>query len=299
MKELPESVVIVGGGVIGIEFATLFATLGKKVTVLEMMPDILPGVEEALTKLLKGVLKKKKVDLITEAKVTSIAADKTVSYEVQGGQKTVSAQICVICTGRSPMTQGIGLEGLGIRMERGFVQVDHELRTSVPNIFAIGDITGKMQLAHMASAQGMVAAAQCAGKDGARMDYRIVPACVYTHPEIAYVGLTREQAVAAGHPVRVGTFDVAGNGRSLVMNQRMGVCRIITDEGTGEILGAQVMAPRATDMIGEIAAVMRCEGTIEELSDTIHPHPTVSEILMEAAHDVAGMSCHKMPGRRS
>lgn len=296
LKSLPESAVIVGGGVIGIEFTTLFAALGTKVTVLEMMDEILPGMEQSIVQLLKKTMSQKKVDFITKAKVSSISRDGTVTYELSGEKKTASGQVCVICTGRRPMTEGIGLEALGIATQRGYVLTDDRLRTNLPNVYAIGDITGKMQLAHMASAQGAVAAAQCAGKD-TRMDDRVVPACVYTHPEIAYVGMTKQAAIDAGYRVKVGVFDVAGNGRSMVMDERVGLCQIVSDEKTGEILGAQIMAPRATDMIAEIAAVMRCEGTIEELADTIHPHPTVSEIIMEASHDVMGLSCHKMPKR--
>ena len=192
------------------------------------------------------------------------------------------------------MTKDIGLEGLNIRMNRAFVDVDEYLRTNVENIYAIGDMTGKIQLAHVATAQGMVAAANCAGKNE-RMNYNIVPACIYTHPEIAYIGKTKEAAEKAGYEVEVGKFDVGGNGRSMVMNERTGTCMIVTDKRTGEILGAQIMAPHATDMIGEIAVAMRSEATIDELSDTIHPHPTVCEIIMEAAHDVEGLSCNAMP----
>ena len=297
MTALPASVNVIGGGVIGIEFATLLSTLGAKVTVLEMLPDILPGVDPEINALLRGVLKKKKVDIINEAKVLSISDKHAVEYELKGEKKVAEADACIVCVGRRPMTKDLGLDAVGVKMERGFVQVDDHLQTSVANLYAIGDITGKIQLAHVASAQGLVAAANCAGK-GERMDYRIVPACIYTHPEIAYVGLSEKAATEKGYTVRIGKFDVGGNGRSAVMYERTGLAKIVTDEKTGEILGAQVMSPCATDMIAEIAAVMRCEGTIEELADTIHPHPTVSEIIMEAAHDVDGLSCSAMPRKK-
>ena len=296
MTTLPKSVVIIGGGVIGIEFATLLSTLGSAVTVLEMLPGILPGVDERITTLLKATLKKKGVTILTGAKVLSIAADATVRYELAGETKRAEAEKCVVCVGRRPMTKDIGLEAAGVKTERGFVTVDDQLRTSIDHIYAIGDITGKIQLAHVASAQGLVAAANCAGK-GERMRYDVVSACIYPHPEIAYVGLSEAAAKEKGHAVKVGAFSVAGNGRSAVMNESTGLCRIVTDEKTGEVLGAQIMAPRATDMIAEVAAVMRCEGTIEELAATIHPHPTVSEIIMEAAHDAEGLCCHAAPPR--
>ena len=290
---LPASVTIVGGGVIGIEFATLLSALGVKVTVLEMMPDILPGVDPVITGTLRKVLAPKGVEIINQAKVTAIEKD-AVCYELAGEAKKAPCERSIVCVGRRPMTKDIGLEGLNIRMNRAFVDVDEYLRTNVENIYAIGDMTGKIQLAHVATAQGMVAAANCAGKNE-RMNYNIVPACIYTHPEIAYIGKTKEAAEKAGYEVEVGKFDVGGNGRSMVMNERTGTCMIVTDKRTGEILGAQIMAPHATDMIGEIAVAMRSEATIDELSDTIHPHPTVCEIIMEAAHDVEGLSCNAMP----
>lgn len=300
MDELPDSFVIIGGGVIGIEFATLFSTLGKSVTVIEMMPDILPGVDAELTEIIKGVLTSKGVNIINNAKVLGFRGGKTVEveYELGGQRLTVKADRCIVSIGRKPMSSNIGLENVGVNVsQRGFVDVDDMMKTNVDNIYAIGDVTGKIQLAHVASAQGMVAAANCVGKQKT-MDYGIVPACIYTNPEIAYVGMSEEAAKKSGKKVTVGRFSVSGNGRAMVMNANTGLVKIVTDELTGEIYGAQMIGPRATDMIAEIAAVMKCEGTIDELADTIHPHPTVSEIIMEAAHDVHGLCCHTMPKRK-
>ncbi|WP_227762091.1 dihydrolipoyl dehydrogenase [Zhaonella formicivorans] len=296
MTECPDSFVIIGGGVIGMEFATLFAALGKKVTVIEMMPSILPGVDRDIVRMLSQILQKKGVELVTSARVTSLQGGKTikVNYEQSGQVKSATGACCVISVGRKPMTAGIGLEALGVRMARSFVEVDDRLRTNIPNIYAIGDITGKMQLAHVATAQGLVAAANCAGKDE-KIDYSIVPACIYTSPEIAFVGMTEEKAKEAGKAVQCGTFNVAGNGKAMIMGAKSGIVKLVTDEATGEILGAQLFAPRATDMIAELCVAMKCEGTIEELAATIHPHPTVSEVIMEAAHDVEGLCCHSMP----
>lgn len=294
MTALPASAVIVGGGVIGIEFATLLSALGCKVTVLEMLPDILPGIDKRLTALLRRTLKKKKVSIITEAKVLEITAEGAVRYEADGEQRETAAEICVMCVGRRPLTAGIGLEKVGVKTERGYVVTDGHMRTSVGNIFAIGDITGKQQLAHVASAQGLVAAASCAGKDEL-MDYSAVPACVYTTPEIATVGMSERAARESGYEVKVGSFDVAGNGRSSVMNERTGLALIVCDAKTDAILGAQIMSPRATDIIAEVAVAMRCGASIGLLASTIHPHPTVSEIVMEAAHDAEGLCCHSIP----
>ena len=198
------------------------------------------------------------------------------------------------------MTANCGLEEVGIKFaERNgrptrYIQIDDCCETNVKNIYAIGDITPKIQLAHVASAQGMVAAANCAGKT-ATMSYDVVPACLYTSPEIAYVGLTEAKAKEAGYEVVTGSFNVAANGRAMVMGENNGVVKLITQKTTGKLLGAQIYAPRATDMIGEVAVVMKKGGTFEDISETIHPHPTVCETLMEAAHDVEGLSCNAMP----
>lgn len=296
LTALPASLVIVGGGVIGMEFATLFSSLGVKVTVLEMLPDILPGVDARLSALLRRSLKRRRVDIINNARVTEIGS--TVRYEVDGEPRTVQAERCAVCTGRRPQTQGIGLEAVGVRTQRGYVCVNDRMETSVPGIYAVGDITGGPQLAHAASAQGLVAAANCAGLERS-MQGRAVPACVYTRPEIACVGLDEQTARAQGRQVRTGVFDVAGNGRCAAMNERLGLCVVVADAQSDELLGAQIMAPRATDLIAEVAAVMRLHGTAEDLANTIHPHPTVSEIVMEAAHDVSGLCCHALPRKQS
>ncbi|GHU93122.1 dihydrolipoyl dehydrogenase [Clostridia bacterium] len=296
MNDVPESVVIIGGGVIGIEFATLFSMLGKPVTVLEMLPEILAGVDAELVVALKRSLKKRKIEFVTGAKVTGIAADGIVSYELSGETKNVKADCCILSAGRRPQTAGLGLESIGVKVERGFISTDECMRTNIPNIYAVGDITGKIQLAHVASAQGLVAAAHCAGRP-CNMRYDIVPACVYTEPELAWVGLTEEQAKTAGRAVITGRFNAAGNGRAMTMGEDTGLVKVIADAVTGELLGAHILAPRATDMVAEVAAVMRSEGTIDELAATIHPHPTISEMIMEAAHDAEGLCCHLPPKR--
>ena len=296
METCPDSFVIIGGGVIGMEFATLYASLGKPVTVIEMMPSILPGVEDDITKPLTRNLKRKGVTVITSARVTEIAGGDTVTvrYELNGKTETATGACCIVSVGRSPRTKDIGLEEVGIEMDRAFVKVDDCMQTNIANIYAIGDITGKIQLAHVATAQGMVAAANCAGKT-ATMNYNVVPACIYTTPEIAYIGMTEAAAKEAGYDVILGNFNVAGNGKAMVMGENSGTIKLIAQKQTGKILGAQLFAPRATDMIGEIAVVMQKGGTLEDIGDTIHPHPTVVETLMEAAHDAHGMSNNAMP----
>ena len=296
--QIPSGAIIIGGGVIGIEFATLFASLGKKVTVIEMMPDILPGCIPEITSKLKALLKKKGVEFILGAKVVEVVKGRSVKFEKDGRQDECASSVVIVCAGRKPMTRDCGLETIGLETDRrGFIEVDDHLRTAVKDVYAIGDITGKIQLAHVASAQGMAAAANCAGKDAA-MRYDRVPSCIYTSPEIAWVGMSEEAAKAAGHEVAVGSFNVAANGRSMVMNETIGLIKLISDRADGKVLGCQIMAPRATDMIAEIAAVLEMGGTVEQLANVIHPHPTVSEIIAEAAHDVEGLCVNAMPRKK-
>ncbi|MBR4657663.1 MAG: dihydrolipoyl dehydrogenase [Clostridia bacterium] len=298
MTELPESFVIIGGGVIGIEFATLFATLGKPVTVIEMMPSILPGADADIVRTCIRVLKKKKVTIVNNAKVTKLEGGDTVtvSYELNGKIKTAEGACCVVSVGRKAETRGLGLEEIGIEFNRSFIAIDDHCRTNIDNIYAIGDITGKIQLAHVASAQGLVAAANAAGEDEV-MDYSVVPSCIYTSPEIAFVGVSEDKAKAQGIEYKLGTFNVAGNGRAMVMGENLGIVKLISDMD-GKLIGAQLMCPRATDMIAELAAVMKLGGSVKDIADTIHPHPTVSECVMEAAHDWEGLCCHGMPKKK-
>ncbi|MCR5808397.1 MAG: dihydrolipoyl dehydrogenase [Clostridiales bacterium] len=298
MTELPESFVIIGGGVIGIEFATLFATLGRPVTVIEMMPSILPGVDPDVVRTALRVLKKKKVAVINNAKVTKIEGGDTVTvtYELNGAEKTASGACCVVSVGRKAETRGLGLEEIGVEFNRNFIVIDDRCRTNIENIYAIGDITGKIQLAHVASAQGLIAAANAAGHDEI-MDYSVVPSCIYTSPEIAFVGLSEEKAKAMGIEYKLGTFNVAGNGRAMVMGENLGLVKLISDM-EGKLIGAQLMCPRATDMIAELAAVIKLGGSVKDVADTIHAHPTISESVMEAAHDWEGLCCHALPKRK-
>ena len=294
LEKLPEKVVIIGGGVIGIEFATLFASFGKKVEIVEMLPRILNTIDADAAETMKKILESKGVKIQTGAKVLEIKDGLSVVYEKDGKQAEAAGDMVVVAIGRRPVTKDMGLETVGVVMSpKGFIEVDDHLRTNVPGIYAIGDITGKIQLAHVASAQAVVAAANAAGKDK-KVSYDIVPSCIYSNPEIAAVGLSEAEARKKGLSVKTGFFSTSGNGRSVILGSTEGFVKLVTEARTGEILGSVIVAPRATDMISEISVAMKAEATIEEIADTIHPHPTVSEIIMEAAHDVEGLSVHKI-----
>ena len=293
LEECPESVVIIGGGVIGVEFATLFRDLGKTVTIVEMMPTILYGNDPDVCQTMTGLLADKGVSIHTGAKVLEIREGLTCVFEKDGQTMEAQGSAVILATGRRPDTADLGLEAAGVTVERGFIPVDDEMRTNVPNIYAIGDITGKQQLAHVATAQGIVAAHNAAGEHR-QMDYSAVPGCIYTTPEIACVGLTEEKAREAGYNVRTGRFSVMGNGRSLAVACPDGFAKIVSDGDTGRILGCHVVAPYATEFISEAVLAIRHGLTVEQLGRTIHAHPTISEVLMDAAEDVEGLCCNKL-----
>ncbi|MDR2662814.1 MAG: dihydrolipoyl dehydrogenase, partial [Treponema sp.] len=264
LTAIPDSAVIIGGGVIGIEFATLFNSLGKKITIIEMLPGILNGMDQSICAAMTKLLTKRGVEIHTGAKVLEIKSEGTgaaCSYEEGGARKEASGALVIMAAGRRPVSGNLNLAAAGVAETRGFITVDERMATNVPGIWAIGDVTGKVQLAHVASAQGLTAAANIAGQN-ARMSYDIIPACVYTNPEIAGVGKTEAQVKEAGVPYKTGNFPAAGNGRSLIMNSTGGFVKLITHGETGEILGAHIMASRATDLIGEIALAMKAEATV-------------------------------------
>lgn len=296
MNKLPKSAVIIGGGVIGIEFASIMNAFGVDVSIVEMMPEILAGIDGEMASSMRQILTKKGVRFHLNAKVAEIQkdGDLKVTYQQDGKNETEQGEIVILSTGRRPMSANLGLEALGIEKERGFVCVDDFCRTNIPNIFAVGDVNGKVMLAHAASHQAMIAAHNCLGETLKKADFTLVPSCVYTTPEIASVGLTEEKAKAKGYKVKVGKFDAVGNGKSLVVGDTAGFAKMVSDAETGEILGMQLFCNRATDMIGEGLAAIKLESTVEEIADAIHPHPTVNEMIMEAAHMTNGHCAHSI-----
>ena len=280
----PKSLLIIGGGVIGIELASVFAPLGTEITVVEMLPEILPNVDEELVALMRASLQASGVDIHTGVmveKVEQAAGSLKVSI---GGSKPFSKTVekVLVATGRKPNTAGLGLEELGVYMEKGRIKVDGRMATNLPGLWAIGDCASPIMLAHVASREGEVAVDNIMGRH-AKIDYHTVPGAIYTSPEIAWVGLTESAALKSGLKIKVAKLPMAYNGKSLVMNSQDGLCKIITEEKYGQILGVHLMAPRATDIIGEAAMAITLEATLADMTAVIHAHPTVNEILGETA----------------
>ncbi len=298
MKAIPESMVIIGAGPIGLEFGTIYAALGTRVTVLEMLPQIVPSEDPEIAAALEKSLRRFKIQTLTGAKVQKITAEAEGKMEVtavvEGGEKAFPSQFVLMAVGRKPEVDGLGLEEAGIRFSKKGIEVNEKLETNVPGIYAIGDVTGKWLLAHFASAQGEVAAKNALGREE-RMDERVVPRCVYTLPEIASVGLTEQKASEEGYEIKVGKFPFAANGKATILGERIGFVKIVVDKKYDEILGVHIFGPHATDLIGEAAVAMHLEGTAPDIGHAIHPHPTLTEAMMEAAFDVDGAAVNIPP----
>ncbi|SBV95939.1 Dihydrolipoyl dehydrogenase [uncultured delta proteobacterium] len=289
---VPASVAIIGGGVIGVEFAYLFNRLGSKVTVIELMENILPMVDEEVSGMAKKRLEKDGVAFHMGAKVHTVK-DNAVLFEKGGKQESVKADYVLMAVGRVANTDGLKAKEIGIEFEKAAIKTDATLRTNIPNIYAIGDVNGKVMLAHTASHEGIVAVDAICGKH-ARMDYSQIPSCIYLDPEIACIGLTEKQAKEQGKQVKIGKFPMAANGKSLVEGDTDGLAKVIVDAELGEILGVHLYGKHTTDMIAELAVAMTLEATAEEIIHSIHPHPTVSEALPEAFMAAYGKAVHCM-----
>jgi len=297
--ECPESIIIVGAGAIGVEFAHVFSSYGAKVTVVEMLPRVLPLEDEEVSTTLQRSLKRSKIDVLTSTRTESAVADDdgvtvTVKNLETEEEKILTADAVLVAIGVRPNSQGLGLEDAGVEVTRhGFVPVDGFMCTNVPGVYAVGDLTGKLLLAHVASAQGIVAAEHISGHATQPIeDYAGMPRCTYCHPQVASLGLTEAQAKEQGHELKVGKFPFMANGKALGLAEREGFVKILADAGSGEILGAHMIGPEVTELLPEIALARTLEATAEEIARTVHAHPTLSEALMEAAHGVEGLPIH-------
>lgn len=296
LKKLPESLLIVGGGYVGCEFATLFSVLGVEVTILEMTDQLLPGMDPLVTKPLQRQMKKRGVAMNFGSKVAKAYVEENKAVcELSSGEK-LSAEKALIAIGRKLNSEGIGLEEIGVETENGAIVVDEYMQTSLAGTYAVGDVVNKGLLAHIAHHQGRVAAENVAG-GSSKMDYAATPFCIYSYPEISAVGLNRQQAEEQGHEVAVGRFPFAALGKAVIEGETDGFAQVVADAGTGEILGAQIVGLDATNLISEAVALIKAETTLDELCEAIHPHPTLPEALMEAAFDAKGEGIHVLSKR--
>lgn len=298
-ERLPQSLCLIGGGVIGVEFSTVLSSFGCKVTILESAPRLLPGMDREISQNLAMILKKRGVDIHTGALVRRIERDGELlcTYEEKGEERTLSCENVLIATGRRPNTAGLFAPGAEPKMERGAVRVDDDFRTDVEGLYAIGDALGGIQLAHAASAQGIYAVERMAGKEPS-VCLSAIPSCVYTDPEIASVGLTADECKERGIAYRCTKYLMSGNGKSMLSLQERGFVKLVFEEGSEVLLGAQLMCARATDMVGELCDALANRLTARQLARTVRPHPTFCEGITEAVEDLWGRSIHTPPKRR-
>jgi len=301
LKELPKSLVIMGSGAVGVEFASIYKRFGTDVTIIELLPRLVPIEDEAVSAELEKSFKKQGIKALTGTKVTkAVAGANGVDIEAQtpdGRTQKLSADLLLVATGRGPVTAGLGAEEAGLTLEKGYIKVDEMYRTSVPNVSAIGDVitlgTGSHpQLAHVSSAEGIVVAERIAGQDVRPINYDHVPSCTYCDPEIGSVGFTEAEAKAKGYDVRTGAFPFGVLGRAKMAGESEGFVKIVADKKYDEVLGVHMIGPRSTELVAEAVLALRLECTVEELIRTIHAHPTFSEAVGEAAHATHGAAIH-------
>ncbi|MCY0878184.1 MAG: dihydrolipoyl dehydrogenase [Firmicutes bacterium] len=297
-REIPASIVILGGGAIGVEFASMYNDFGSDVTLIEMMPHILPQDDDEIAAELTKMLTRRGVKVMAGTRFdlksvtkgdTGISARVTAS---DGKEATVTGEVLLVAVGRQAVTQDIGLENVGVKVERGYVVVDDHYRTNVPHVYAIGDVIGGYLLAHVAAHEGMIAVETIAGQDPETLDPTRVPRVTYSRPEVASVGLTAKEAEERGYEVKVGVFPFRANGKSLILGEPDGIVKVVADKKTDALLGAHIVGPRASDYINEMALAKFLEATAWEVAESVHAHPTVSEVLHEAALAVDGHAIH-------
>ncbi len=294
LKELPKSLVVVGGGAVGVEFASIYRSFDAEVTILEMLPRLVPIEDEEVSKELARVYRKRGINFHTGAKMEKVEQTKSgvaVTFSAEGKQQTIEAEKILIAVGRRPRTDNIGLEKTRIKPDREFIKTDSWMQTAEPGVYAIGDIVlGTPQLAHVGAMEGIVAVTKIAGKKGKPINPEHIPNATYCHPEIGSVGLTETKAREAGYNLKVGKFPFAGNSRASIVGQHEGFIKIVSDADYGEILGVHIIGPQATELIAEAVTAMEAEATVEDLMWTIHAHPTLAEAMLDASNSVYGMA---------
>lgn len=294
-EHCPKKVVVVGSGAIGVEFATIWNAYGTEIDIVEMLPRLVPLEDEEVSGELQKAFKKRGIRAHLETKVESIkVVGDEVEVEVSNkeGRTTIKAEQVLVAIGFIPNVEGIGLETVGVKTERGRIVIDEAMRTSVSNIFAIGDVTGKLMLAHVASAMGIIAAETIANHETITLNYEMMPRATYCHPQVASFGITEAQAKERGYEVKVAKFPYSANGKALGLGEGEGFVKIVTEAKYGEILGAHLIGPEVTELLPEFTLAQATELTIEEIARNVHAHPTLSEAIMEAAHGVHGDYIH-------
>jgi dihydrolipoamide dehydrogenase len=294
MGAIPKSLVIVGSGAVGVEFASIFRSFDCEVTILEMLPRMVPLEDEEVSKELARVYRKRGINFHPGAKVEKVEKTKSgiaVTFSADGKQQKLEAEKILIAVGRKPYTDGVGLEKTRIQSERGFVKTNEWMETAEPGIYAIGDIVlGKPQLAHVGAMEGIVAVSKIAKKEDRPIDLMKIPNVTYCHPEIGSVGLTEAKAREQGHNVKIGKFPFTANSRASIVGEHEGFIKIVSDSKYGEILGVHIIGPQATELIAEAVTAMELEATVEDLMWTIHAHPTLAEAMLDASNSVYGLA---------
>ncbi len=294
-RDVPETVVIVGGGATGAEFAYVYRAYGARVIVVEMLPSLAPAEDEEISRELERAFRRQGIEARTGCTVQSVTVMGDRAEVIIGsdeGTETVECDRVLVAVGSTGNIEGLGLEEAGVSTERGFVPVDERMQTNVPGVYAIGDVTGKLLLAHVASAMGVAAVEGIAGQDGPPLDYEAMPRAIYCNPQVASFGLTESQAVERGHDVQIGRFPLAASGKALAMDESHGMVKVVTDSELGEVLGVHMIGAEVTELLGEVALGRHLEATNLEFGWATHPHPTISEAIKEAALAANGEAIH-------
>jgi len=291
LRQAPQSIAIIGAGPIGMELGYVFRAYGSAVTIIEMMPRVLPLEDEEISAEVAKAFTRLGFKLLTHAKVESLIQTPN-GVKVEAGGQTVEADLAMIAIGFAPNIENIGLETVGVQTERGAIVVDEHMRTNVPNIYAIGDVTARLMLAHVGSAQGIVAAETIAGRPAVELDYAYMPRCTYCQPQVASMGLTEQQAREQGYEVKIGKFPFQANGKALGLGDYAGFVKVVADARYGEILGVHMVGPEVTELLPEWVLARNQELTPHEIARAVHAHPTLAEAMMEAAHAVTGQAIH-------
>ena len=295
-EKLPKSVIVIGSGAIGVEFSTVWRSYGVEVTIVEMLPRLVPLEDEEVSKELKKEFEKRGIKCLVGNNVESVEATDTgvqVKVSAEGKEATLEAEQALVAIGFRANSKGFGLEEVGVKLnERGMVEINEKMQTSIPNIYAIGDVTGKLMLAHVGSAMGIIAAENIAGAETITLDYEMMPRATFCQPQVASFGLTEAQAKERGYNIKIGRFPFQPNGKALGLGDYAGFVKIVVDEKYGEILGAHMIGPEVTELLPELTLAHMMELTPNEIARNVHAHPTLSEVLMEAAHGAEGTPIH-------